>query len=168
MKIKELEINENTLNKNNLIINVLDIIYKISSVYENIDIKIFGPSEILVAINKNNKENIISDIIKVLIISILLFFGAALAITNFHEDVNMDESLKSIYYLITGENSENPLLIQIPYSLGLGVGMVTFFNHILKKKRKLEPSPLELEMHNYQKNIDEYILDITKHNGDRE
>jgi len=43
--------------------------------------------------------------------------------------------------------------------------MITFFNVLMKRKKITEPSPLEIEIHNYQKSIDEYILDQTKHNN---
>lgn len=101
---------------------------------------------------------------RITVVTILLFIGAAIAIINFHEDVNMEESLKIINRIVTGEETENLLLLKIPYSLGLGVGMVTFFSHVFRKKWKKEPSPLELEMYSYKKNIDNYILDNTKHN----
>jgi len=36
--------------------------------------------------------------------------------------------------------------------------MVIFFNHAFKKKFNEEPSPLEVEIFNYQQDIDHYIL----------
>ncbi len=102
---------------------------------------------------------------KVSLVCIILFLGAGLAIINFHEDVNIENSFKTFHYLITGEFSERPLLLQISYSIGIGVGMITFFNHVFKKKWKKEPSPLDVEMYFYQKNIDEYIIDNAKQNS---
>ena len=57
---------------------------------------------------------------------LLLFIGAALAIIYFHEDVSMQQVHQRLYYMITGEFNAQPLLFQIPYSLGLGLGMVLF------------------------------------------
>ena len=57
---------------------------------------------------------------------LLLFIGAALAIIYFHEDVSMQQVHQRLYYMITGEFKAQPLLFQIPYSLGLGLGMVLF------------------------------------------
>lgn len=147
----------------NKVITVIDIINKIKNEHNNIDIVVFGEPEILVDIDTRRNANKVLQKIKVMAVSTLLFLGAAIAIINFHEDVNMENSLKSIYYLVTGEKVSKPLILQIPYSLGLGVGMLTFFNHTLKKKWKREPSPLELEMYMYKKNIDDYVLNDTKH-----
>ncbi len=36
--------------------------------------------------------------------------------------------------------------------------MILFFNHVFKKRINEEPSPLEVEMFNYQQNIDHYMI----------
>lgn len=43
---------------------------------------------------------------------------------NFHEDVSMQVVHQKIYYMVTGTYDNQPLILQIPYSLGLGIGMV--------------------------------------------
>ncbi|WP_240511837.1 stage V sporulation protein AA [Paludifilum halophilum] len=98
----------------------------------------------------------------VAIVWILLFIGSGLAIMNFHTDVSMKEVHQRIYYLLTGVHHPRPLLLQIPYSLGIGLGMVLFFNRLFKKKFNDEPSPLELEVFLYQENIDQYVIDHEK------
>lgn len=80
-----------------------------------------------------------------------------MTIMNFHNDVGMQEVQQKLHYLLTGENNKHPLWMQIPYSLGLGLGMLLFFNHWFKKRFNEEPSPLEIELFKYQKDIDHYI-----------
>ncbi|WP_339319803.1 stage V sporulation protein AA [Paenibacillus sp. FSL R10-2734] len=89
---------------------------------------------------------------------LLLFFGSALTIMNFHADVNMLEVQIRIVEMITGHRDEHPIVFQIAYSVGIGFGMVIFFNHLFKKKWNEEPTPLEVEMYLYQKNIDHYVV----------
>jgi len=165
-EIKELTIGETNDFDNNKVISVLSIIKTIKNINNNINIVIHGSPEILIHIKDHEKEKKLYKFIKVFIVSILLFFGASIAIINFHDDVNMEESLSTINYIITGVEKQNPLILTIPYSLGLGVGMVAFFQRVFKKKKKNVPSPLQLEMHSYEKNIDDYILDVTKHNSE--
>src|SRR5690625_6427114 len=78
-----------------------------------------------------------------------------MTIININNDFSMQEVQQKIYYLFTRKKNKYPLLIQIPYSIGLGAGMLLFFNHWFKKKFTKEPSPLEIELHNYQKNIED-------------
>src|SRR5699024_12063336 len=51
------------------------------------------------------------------IVWLLLFIGAAMTIVNFHYDVSMQEVQQKLHYLLTGEQNQYPLWIQIPYSL---------------------------------------------------
>ena len=160
--ILELDIHKASINKSNDVLSALQIVKKIHDYNSNGILTILGAPEILINIRENKDVNLTFQYIKIALISIVLFFGAALAIINFHEDVNMEESLHDFHEIITGEKNENPIFLYISYSLGIGIGMITFFNHIVKKKYKKDPSPLDVEMHLFENNIDKYILDTTK------
>ena len=67
-------------------------------------------------------------------------------------------SIKDYIELLLGKSVEKPLIFQIPYSIGLGLGMIIFFNHVFKKRLNEEPSPLEVEMFNYQNDLDRYVV----------
>jgi len=141
---------------NRVVIDVLQIVKKVNEHYPNLQIEVFGGSQILVVVSdKVNKPKYI-----VLILCwLLLFFGAGMAIMNFHADVNMRETQIRLVELITGQHVDRPLWFQIPYSIGVGGGMVLFFNHIFRKKFNEEPSPLEVEMFMYQENLDNFVVD---------
>lgn len=66
----------------------------------------------------------------------IIFFGAGIAIVNFYEDVNMIASLSKIYYTFTGIKDNKPLILTIPYSIGLGIGVMTFFNRVLSSSKR--------------------------------
>src|SRR5690625_4423598 len=108
----------------------------------------------IVKIKEEHKKR---SFILVLFVWTLLFIGAAMTIMNFHYDVSMHEVQQKMHFIITGQEKERPLLIQIPYSVGLGIGMLLFLNHWFRKKITEEPSPLEIELYNYQQNLDEYL-----------
>ncbi|WP_425446073.1 stage V sporulation protein AA [Dethiothermospora halolimnae] len=146
------------------VISSITIIEKIYKIYDNVDIIIYGGPEILIDIQVEKDSGKLLQIIKVIVVCLILSLGSAIAIINFHVDVGMEDSLKSIYTLVTGDKVKRPSILMVPYSLGIGIGMAIFFNNIFKKKWKKEPSPLEVEMRLYEKNMDEYILDETKHN----
>lgn len=162
IQILQIQIHRTSINTKNDVISALLVVKEIQNINDNVILTVLGHPEILVNIKVDESPNLIVQYLKIVLVSIVLFFGAALAIINFHEDVSMEASLQAFHEIITGEKNENPILLQISYSLGIGIGMITFFNHILKKKWKKEPSPLDVEMHLFEKNIDEYILDTTK------
>src|SRR5699024_2856818 len=92
--------------------------------------------------------------LKLIFAWILLFIGTAMTIMNFHDDVNMQAVQQKVHFVLTGQETEYPLWIQIPYSLGLGLGMILFLNHWFKKRINEEPSPLEIELFTYQQDLD--------------
>jgi len=77
---------------------------------------------------------------------------------HFHEDVSMPFVQQKLFHALTGRHVEKSLLFHIPYSIGIGIGMILFFNHVFKKKINEEPSPMEVEMFQYQQGIDQYLL----------
>ncbi len=77
---------------------------------------------------------------------------------NFHEDVSMPDVHRRIVFLLTGKMIEHPYFLQIPYSFGIGLGMVIFFNHVFKRRMNDEPSPLEIEMFKYEESVNQYVI----------
>jgi stage V sporulation protein AA len=141
--------------RNIVVIDAMRVIRQITKQLPEYEVQMIGPSQTIVEVVCKKKK---ISIPAFLLIWFLLFFGAAFTIINFHEDVSMHALQKRLYTMITGEKEEKPLLFQIPYSLGLGLGMVLFFNHFFRKRINEEPSPLEVEMFNYQQDIDQYVI----------
>lgn len=140
---------------NLILIDMLQIIAKIRERIPNVSVESLGKPHVLVEIIEKPRKP--SKILFVLV-WLLLFFGSALAIMNFHADVSMLEVQVRIVEMITGRKNEHPYLFQIAYSIGIGFGMVVFFNHVFKKKWNEEPTPLEVEMYLYQQNVDQYVV----------
>ncbi|WP_419884199.1 stage V sporulation protein AA [Peribacillus sp. B-H-3] len=137
---------------------VIDLVHMIGIITKNdpsIEIQNIGPAQTIVEVIIKKKE---VSIIAFSAVWLLLFIGAAITIMNFHEDVSMRAVHQHLYKMITGKNEAKPLLIQIPYSFGLGIGMILFFNHFFRKRFNEEPSPLEVEMFNYQQDLDQYVI----------
>jgi len=154
-KLKNIPIYHVTKKDNDyVIIDSFIIIEHLNKIYSDLEFQLVGHTETIVHV-KDKKEQ--PQTILVCFVWIVLFVGTAMTIINFHYDVSMQEVQQKLHYLFTGEEEEYPLWIQIPYSIGLGVGMVLFLNHWFKKRINEEPSPLEVEIFNYQKDVDTYL-----------
>ncbi|MBM7701658.1 stage V sporulation protein AA [Metabacillus iocasae] len=159
----------NMSDKNIVIIDLMKVINELNSQFKNLSIQTVGPSQTIIEVVYRKRNYSFPLFIAVWL---LLFIGASLAIMNFHEDVSMRAVHQKIFYMLTGIRDEKPLLLQIPYSIGLGLGMVLFFNHLFRKRINEEPSPLEVEMFNYQQDLDQYVImnenkESMKHIDDR-
>lgn len=141
--------------KNIVVIDVMKVIDQIRRQFPQIDVQTVGPAQTIIEIAIKKRRFTPALFVAVWF---LLFVGAALTMMNFHEDVSMREVHIRIYTMITGDEVPKPLLFQIPYSIGLGLGMILFFNHFFRKRLNEEPSPLEVEMFNYQQDLDNYLI----------
>lgn len=140
---------------NRVVIDLLQIVRIVREAAPELTVEAYGDPQVLIMISpKPQKPRIV-----VLIFAwLLLFFGAGLAIMNFHTDVSMKEVHIRIVELLTGEKTDHPLWFQIPYSIGIGLGMILFFNHLFKKRFNEEPNPLEVELYTYQENVNAYVI----------
>ncbi|MGE7683539.1 stage V sporulation protein AA [Peribacillus simplex] len=141
--------------RNIIVIDLAQVIMAIRKMDQNIEVETFGPSQTIIEIILSKKK---MSYLTFALVWFLLFVGGGMTIMNFHVDVSMGEVHQKIFTIITGKVEDKPLLIQIPYSFGLGIGMILFFNHFFKKRFNEEPSPLEVEMFNYQQDLDSYVI----------
>ena len=137
-----------------LVIDIMKVIKMIQLNHPTVEIQSIGAAQTIIEVYIENRR---FKPLFFLAVWLLLFIGAGLAIMNFHEDVSMQMVHQKLYTIITGRVKEQPLLLQVPYSFGLGIGMILFFNHVFKKRINEEPSPLEVEMFNYQQSLDRYV-----------
>lgn len=155
-ELKNLMVHQVTVkDKNIVIIDVMKIIQLISNLIEDVEVQTIGPAQTIIEVVLKKKQ---MSYPLFLLIWFLLFFGSAMAIMNFHDDVSMQSVQEKLFTIVTGRVDPKPWLFQIPYSIGLGLGMILFFNHVFQKRINEEPSPLEVEMFNYQMDIDNYVI----------
>ncbi|RJX38381.1 stage V sporulation protein AA [Paenibacillus pinisoli] len=155
-RLRELKLYEHhKQDGNRVVIDILQIVKTIRLLYPDLSIETYGDPQVLLMV----ADKPVKPRYALLVLAwLLLFFGAGLAIMNFHTDVSMKEVHIRIVELVTGKKTEHPLWFQIPYSFGVGLGMVLFFNHIFRKRFNEEPNPLEVELFMYQENINDYVI----------
>jgi stage V sporulation protein AA len=141
---------------NMIVIDMLQVVRVVREVFPGTTVETFGEPHVLVEVAL--PETFKPRLFMLVLAWVLLFFGSGMALMNFHADVNMPQVQKRITELITGKTDRHPWLFQIPYSIGVGLGMLLFFNRLFRKKMLDEPNPLEVEMFMYQENVNHYII----------
>lgn len=149
---------------NRVVIDLMQVVRLLKKVDPFFDIQNMGPEQTLVHLSEVKKS---PNLLLVIFVWFTLFIGSGLAIMNFHVDVSMLEVHQRVYELITGERVQHPYIIQIPYSIGIGLGMLLFFNHLFRKRFNEEPSPLEVEVFLYQQNVDQYTIIEQRGQGEK-
>ncbi|MGM0501264.1 MAG: stage V sporulation protein AA [Bacillota bacterium] len=148
-----------------VVINVLEIIRQIKEEFPAAQINQLGAKNVVVDVVANEQQDDVAllsntkpSLLFVFLVGVILFVGSGMAIMHFHADVNINLVHQEVYRLIMGQEKTQPLLLEIPYSLGIACGMIIFFNNFLNYKFDKDPSPLEIEMFLYEDKVNQYAV----------
>lgn len=157
--IKLMEVNDSEKRKNYLI-TIIDIITAIDKALPGHTINNVGEIDTIVEYSpKKSKDNKLFKTLKIAFVSIILLVGSSTAIMSFHSDAQMATVFENYYQIFFNEKVENPILIDLPYSIGLALGIIVFFNHFSGKKITEDPTPIEVEMSMYEQQVNDNIID---------
>ncbi len=160
-KIKGVKLMEiDTKEDKNYLISIIDIINRIDKSMPGNTINNVGEIDTIVEYSPvKEKEKSFLKTLKVIAVTIILLAGSSTAIMSFHSDAQMSKVFENYYYIFFNERVENPMLLDIPYSIGLAMGIIVFFNHFVGKKITKDPTPIEVEMSTYEANVTDNIID---------
>jgi len=146
--------------KKTYIVSVLDIIKAIDASLPGNTVNNVGEMDVLIEYSPKNKTNTgLLKCLKIIFVSAVLFVGGATAIMSFHTDAQIPTVFRNINYILFNIKEDNPLLVHIPYSIGLAAGIIVFFNHFTSRKITDDPTPIEVEMSLYDTDINDTIID---------
>lgn len=146
--------------KKTYLLSVVDLIKALNQKWPDATISNVGEMDILIEyLPKAEGRSPFWLWTKVAFVSVVLFAGAATTIMCFHSDTQVPLVFENVYYMFFGENKEVPKLLSIPYSIGLGLGIIIFFNHFSKISLTQDPTPIEIEMTTYEKETNASVID---------
>lgn len=140
-------------------ITALDVIARITPLYPEYTINNLGPTECNVYLN-NPQAGKLAKVLKTILLIAVMFFGGAIAIMTFHEDVDMPRVHSDIYTFFTGINLERAPVVSIPYSIGIAIGFIMLFG--LFKRKKKAPTVLDIDIYNHEKDLRDYLAAKSK------
>lgn len=145
--------------KQRYVISILKIIEKIHEEYPGLDVQNLGATDIIVTYEPAKKKNILLQGGKIAVVATITFFGAAFSIMAFNNDVDTPKLLSQIYEQIMGQSKEGYTVMELMYSIGVVIGILTFFNHFGKKRFSVDPTPMEVEMRLYENDIQTTVIE---------
>ena len=84
----------------------------------------------------------------------------------YNTDVGAKELFTYLSMLFLGNPKSGVLWIAIAYAIGLTAGMLLFFNHLGNKKITSDPTPLEVQMRLYEKDVSTTIIKDVSRRGE--
>lgn len=137
--------------KKNYAVSVIDIIRCITQKYPNLTVNNVGEMDVLIQYSPSpHKEYGLLKVIKIAFVSVVLFIGAATAIMSFQSDGELSKIMEGYYNMFYGQTEHSPWLLEIPYSIGIAIGITVFFNHFSRSKESKDPTPIEIQMTIYE------------------
>lgn len=141
------------------VMSVMDLIELIQKKEPDLDITHIGEPDFILTYAKEQTSGAVWRWLKVLFVSLASFFGAAFSIMTFNNDVDVGTLFSNIYTQVTGQPDTGFTILEISYSIGIGLGVLIFFNHFGKMKLSSDPSPMQVQMRLYEDDVDTTVIE---------
>ncbi|MCL2704312.1 MAG: stage V sporulation protein AA [Defluviitaleaceae bacterium] len=143
------------------LVSVIDVIKAIDQSLPGHTVNNVGEMDTIVLYHAHEQKDIpFWKWLKITLIGLVFAIGAATAIMSFHNDAEIPKVFKAYHKMFTGQDTDKPRAIQISYVIGIAGGIIVFFNHLGGRKIKEDPSPIEIEMSDYDKTVTETLVDF--------
>lgn len=146
-------------NNNRAVISLLKVIEAIQKIDTDVEIVSLGENDVIVEYIGNKQEKKVLVVLKVIFVSLICFFGTAFTIMAFHNDIDVVGLFEKTYGLFAVPYRGGAGALEIGYSIGLGVGIIVFYNHLGKRRITKDPTPLEVEMRIYEDDVNQTLID---------
>ena len=141
-----------------IVVSILKIIEMLQEKYPDNQIDNLGEEDFIILYTSPKKNEALREMISTIFICLVAFFGGGYAIMAYNTDIGAKELFVYLSMMFLGNAKEGVILLSICYSVGLTVGMIIFFNHIGNRKISRDPTPLEIQMRLYEKDISTTII----------
>ncbi len=140
------------------VLSAVDLVHAVAKEEPNVDITHIGEANLIVTYEKAKHQQKWYSWLKTLLVSVLTFFGGAFSIMTFNTDVDTANLFSKIYTQFTGEIAPGPTILEFTYSVGIGIGVIFFFNHFGKGKLTQDPTPVEVQMRLYEDDVNKTLI----------
>ena len=153
-----------TKEKDKIVFSVLKAIEQIRARYPDYQVVNEGETDFIVEYAPPGEKKSWITVLKIAFVCLAVSIGSAFTIMTFDQDVNVKEIFQKIYELTAGL-SENPEqvsqstgLVELFYCIGMPVGIIVFFNHFSKIALSNDPTPLQVQLKIYEKDVNDSIV----------
>lgn len=155
----------NKQEKKRQVFSILKLIEMIHQSCPGVSVENIGEADILLERVDVNKHKSGIQTVKVIFVAAISFFGTAFTIMAFHNDIGINKVFGKVYEMVIGQPSANYSILELAYSIGLALGIIIFFNHIGGRRITKDPTPIEVEMRIYEKDVNDSLIETADREG---
>lgn len=141
------------------VVSVMDLIQRIQNEMAEVEVSHIGEPTFLLTYESKKEKSQVWSWIKTVLICGVTFFGTGFAIMTFHTDVDTPKLFANLYEEVTGQTSDGFTELELMYSIGIGIGVIFFFNHFGRKELSEDPTPIQVQMRIYEDDIDTTVME---------
>ena len=141
------------------VVTAISLVVLVQKHLEQVEVTHMGEPEFLITFEKPSPGSRLWPWIKTALVCLVTFFGSAFSIMTFNTDVDVAGLFDHIYQQFTGNPEKGFTILEIAYSVGIGLGVVFFFNHFGPRKLTQDPTPMEVEMRVYEDQVNTTLID---------
>ncbi len=156
--VEKLELMSFSGSKEQQVISVMYILQLIHQSFPDCTVMPLGATEVVVYYRTYDTSDKAKQILKFVLICFVAFFGAGFSIMSYNSDVNMVGQLDVMKNIFVGKTENAYPVAGIAYSLGLFIGIIIFFNHGARKKFTDDPTPLQVQMRQYEQEVNQTVI----------
>lgn len=147
------------------VISMVKIIEMLTALVPGVTVESIGETSIVLEKITVKKQKGAFVFCKIALVAAIAFFGTSFTIMAFHNDIGISEVFQRIYEIITGKTSNGCTTLELSYSVGLCLGIIIFYNHVGGRRLTKDPTPLEVAMRNYERDVNTTLAETAEREG---
>lgn len=163
-KIKQMNLYQFS-HEHGVVFSVMIVIQRILKEYPNVDVVNCGEQDFIVEYVKSTVTSALWNRVKLILVATLVFFGSAFTIMSFHNDIDIQGVFDRFYMQLMGKEKHMVSELEISYAIGIGTGIIIFYNHFSKKRLTKDPTPIEVELKKYTQDLNSAKVDMADEKG---
>lgn len=152
--------------KKRAVISSLKLIRRICSECPGVLVQSIGETDVLlerVGVDASGGPKVW---LKIIFVSLVCFFGTASTLVAYNTDVAVRDIFAEAYEVFM-EKPPGPVnVLEITYSIGLALGITVFFNHVGKRRITSDPTPIEVSMRTYEREVNQALIETADREGE--
>ena len=150
------------------VVSCLKLVESIEECCLGISVEVVGEADVLIEWVDVNKHKNWQQWLKIALVCLVSFFGTGFTIMAYHNDVGINEVFTEVYRMVMNQEPQGLNVLEVTYSIGLALGIVVFFNHVGGRRLTKDPTPIEVAMRNYEKDVDMTLVEQADREGKEE
>lgn len=164
-KCKSLKVHRFKEDEKRVVVSTIKLIQLICRVCPEVLVQSVGETDVLIEKIKVDKKKGVKVWCKIAVVCLVCFFGTASTLVAYNSDVAVRDIFEEVYEVFMDKPSGPVNILEITYSIGLALGIIVFFNHIGKRNITSDPTPIEVSMRNYERDVNQALIETADREG---